>query len=143
MKDKLGKYEIRRELGRGAMGVVYEGYDPMIKRARRDQDDPRRPARARGRGDMLARFRREAQAAGRLSHPNIVAIYDFDEDDGTSFIAMEYVRGRDLRDYFSSGERFRTADALRIMDGDPRRARATRTRTAWSTATSSRPTCSC
>ena len=113
--DKLGKYEIRRELGRGAMGVVYEAYDPMIKRVvalktiRADQlvreDAP----------VVLARFRREAQAAGRLNHPNIVAIYDFDEDAGTAFIAMEYVTGRDLRQCFESGERFKTADAVRLM----------------------------
>jgi serine/threonine-protein kinase len=115
MKDKLGKYEIRRELGRGAMGVVYEAYDPMIKRIvalktiRADQlqreDAP----------VVLARFRREAQAAGRLNHPNIVSIYDFDEDDGTSFIAMEHVTGRDLKEYFEAGERFKTADAVRLM----------------------------
>jgi eukaryotic-like serine/threonine-protein kinase len=112
--EKLGKYEIRRELGRGAMGVVYEAYDPMIKRVvalktiRADQltreDAP----------VVLARFRREAQAAGRLNHPNIVSIYDFDEDAGTSFIAMEYVTGRDLRECFESGERFKTADAVRL-----------------------------
>ena len=113
--EKLGKYEIRREIGRGAMGVVYEGYDPMIKRAvaiktiRADQ-----LAREEA-DDILARFRREAQAAGRLNHPNIVAIYDFDEDDGTSFIAMEYVEGRDLRDYFAANERFASAEAFRIM----------------------------
>jgi eukaryotic-like serine/threonine-protein kinase len=115
VNDKLGKYEIRRELGRGAMGVVYEAYDPMIKRVvalktiRADQlqreDAP----------VVLARFRREAQAAGRLNHPNIVSIYDFDEDAGTSFIAMEYVTGRDLRECFEGGERFKTADAVRLM----------------------------
>ena len=113
--DKLGKYDIRRELGRGAMGVVYEAYDPLIKRIvalktiRADQlareDAP----------VVLARFRREAQAAGRLNHPNIVAIYDFDEDNGTSFIAMEFVTGRDLKQAFESGERFRTTDVVRIM----------------------------
>jgi serine/threonine-protein kinase len=113
--EKLGKYEIRREIGRGAMGVVYEGYDPMIKRPvaiktiRGDQLAKEEAA------DILARFRREAQAAGRLTHPNIVAIYDFDEDAGTSFIAMEFVEGRDLRDYFAASERFAAKDAFRIM----------------------------
>jgi len=113
--DRLGKYEIRRTLGRGAMGVVYEAYDPMIKR---------RVALKTIRGDQLtgedaatvvARFRREAQAAGRLNHPNIVAIYDFDEDDGTSFIAMEYVDGRDLKTAFEGHERFANAEIVRIM----------------------------
>ena len=115
MKSQLGKYEIRRELGRGAMGVVYEAYDPMIKRRvalktiRPDQLTGERPE------DVVARFRREAQAAGRLSHPNIVLIYDCDEDDGTWFIAMEYVDGRELKDAFAAEERFRPADIERIM----------------------------
>ena len=115
MKNQLGKYEIRRELGRGAMGVVYEAYDPMIKRRvalktiRPDQLTGERPE------DVIARFRREAQAAGRLSHPNIVSIYDCDEDQGTWFIAMEYVDGRELKDAFAAEERFRPADIERIM----------------------------
>jgi len=115
VKSQLGKYEIRRELGRGAMGVVYEAYDPMIKRRvalktiRPDQLTGERPE------DVVARFRREAQAAGRLSHPNIVSIYDCDEDDGTWFIAMEYVDGRELKDAFAAEERFRPADIERIM----------------------------
>ncbi len=115
MISQLGKYEIRRELGRGAMGVVYEGYDPLIKRRvalktiRPDQLEGERPE------DLVARFRREAQAAGRLSHPNIVAIYDFDEDAGTWFIAMEFVDGRELKECFAAEERFRPADIERIM----------------------------
>ncbi|HLX26975.1 MAG TPA: serine/threonine-protein kinase [Casimicrobiaceae bacterium] len=115
MIAQLGKYEIRRELARGAMGVVYEAYDTLIKRRvalktiRPDQLDGEKTA------DMLARFRREAQAAGRLNHPNIVAIYDFDEDAGTSFIAMEFVEGRDLKECFAANERFRMQDIERIM----------------------------
>ena len=115
MISQLGKYEIRRELGRGAMGVVYEAYDPLIKRRvalktiRPDQLAGERP------DDVIARFRREAQAAGRLSHPNIVSIYECDEEDGTWFIAMEYVDGRELKDCFASDERFRAADIERIM----------------------------
>ncbi len=113
--EMLGKYEVRRELGRGAMGVVYEGFDPLIKRVvalktiRPDQlagDDA---------VAVVARFRREAQAAGRLSHPNIVPIYDFGEDGGVHYIAMEFVRGRELKACFDANERFRTADIVRIM----------------------------
>jgi eukaryotic-like serine/threonine-protein kinase len=115
MINQLGKYEIRRELGRGAMGVVYEAFDPMIKRRvalktiRPDQLATERP------DDVVARFRREAQAAGRLSHPNIVSIYDCDEDGGTWFIAMEFVDGRELKEAFANDERFRPADIERIM----------------------------
>ncbi|HEX6974946.1 MAG TPA: serine/threonine-protein kinase, partial [Vicinamibacterales bacterium] len=111
---KLGKYEIRRELGRGAMGVVYEGYDPMIQRVvalKTIRPDQLVGAHAQ---EILERFRREAQAAGRLTHPNIVAIYDFGEDAGVWYIAMELVRGKELKAYFEANERFATADVVRI-----------------------------
>ena len=113
--DNIGKYEIRREIGRGAMGVVYEAYDPAIKRLvalktiRADQLSGENPQ------SVIARFRREAQAAGRLNHPNIVAIYDFGEDSGVWYIAMEFVQGRELKECFESNERFRFADIVRIM----------------------------
>lgn len=112
---KLGKYEIRGELGQGAMGIVYDGFDPMIgrrvalKTVRRDQLD-----RAEAE-EILARFRREAQAAGRLNHPNIVQIYEYGEDEGTAYIAMEFVEGRELKDYFDADERFPMAEIVRIM----------------------------
>ena len=112
---KLGKYEIRRELGRGAMGVVYEAFDPSIERVvalktiRRDQLEG---AEAQ---DMVGRFQREAKAAGRLNHPNIVSIYEFGEDDGTLFIAMEFVSGRELKSYFEKNERFQMAEVVRLM----------------------------
>jgi len=113
--DHIGKYEIRRELGRGAMGIVYEGFDPLIERVvalktiRADQLAGDNAA------DVIARFRREAQAAGRLTHPNIVSIYDFGEDAGVWYIAMEFVKGRELKDYFEANERFATKDAVRIL----------------------------
>ena len=114
-EGSIGKYEIRRELGRGAMGVVYEGYDPAIKRVvalktiRADQLSGEQS------DAVIARFRREAQAAGRLNHPNIVSIYDFGEDGGTWYIAMELVQGRELKACFDADERFRLGDAVRIM----------------------------
>ena len=113
--NKLGKYEIRRELGRGAMGIVYEGYDPMIERTvaiktiRPEQFDKAQIA------DLLARFKREAQAAGRLNHPNIVGIYEYGEDAGVAFIAMEYIKGRELKDYFDENRRFPMKEIERIM----------------------------
>jgi serine/threonine-protein kinase len=115
MPQKLGKYEVRRELGRGAMGVVYEGFDPGIARrvalktVRKDQLEKDEAL------ELLSRFRREAQAAGRLNHPNIVAIYEYGEDEGTAFIAMEFVEGRELKDYFDQSERFPLAEVSRLM----------------------------
>jgi serine/threonine-protein kinase len=111
----LGKYEIRHEIGRGAMGIVYEGYDPMIKRIvalKTIRADQLAGADA---ANVVARFRREAQAAGRLNHPNIVSIYEFGEDAGTWFIAMERIDGRELKQCFEANERFTTADIVRIM----------------------------
>jgi len=114
-EGSIGKYEIRREIGRGAMGVVYEAYDPAIKRVvalktiRADQ------LAGENATTVIARFRREAQAAGRLNHPNIVSIYDFGDEDGVSFIAMEFVHGRELKSCFDADERFRLPDVVRIM----------------------------
>lgn len=96
--EKLGRYQIVRELGKGAMGIVYEGEDPnigrrvAIKTARRDVMESSGLA-----DEMMARFLREARAAGALSHPHIITVYDADEQDGIAYIAMEFLDGGDLR----------------------------------------------
>src|SRR5262249_60641553 len=88
---KLGKYEIRRELGKGAMGVVYEGFDPTIERVvalktiRADQLGGEDAA------EIMARFRREAQAGGGLNHHRIVSIYEYGEGAGAPVIAVAFV----------------------------------------------------
>jgi serine/threonine-protein kinase len=111
---RLGKYAIRRELGRGAMGVVYEGFDPVIERTVAIKTI--RPEHLdEGADDMMARFRREAQAAGRLNHPNIVSIYEYGEEKGVAFIAMEFVKGKELKSFFDEGRRFADKDIARIM----------------------------
>jgi len=114
--DRLGKYELTEVLGTGAMGVVYKGFDPGIQRTvaiktiRRELIVGDRPA-----ATMLARFQNEARAAGRLAHPGIVAVYDFGEDASVAYIAMEYVEGNSLREYFNRGTRFAERDAVSIM----------------------------
>ena len=96
---KTGRYQIIDELGHGAMGVVYRGFDPTIgrtvaiKTVLLETADP----------EMLKRFRREAQAAGILSHPNIVTIYDAGEEEGIFYIAMELVEGETLQERISRG----------------------------------------
>jgi eukaryotic-like serine/threonine-protein kinase len=131
---QLGKYQIRRELGKGAMGIVYEGFDPGIERVVAIKTIL--PSQLKGGevNDVLARFKREAQAAGRLNHPGIVAVYDYGEvvaeTDHTmvagaqpplgggqrvAFIAMEYVQGRELRDFFEANERFALKQVERLM----------------------------
>lgn len=118
MSDKLGKYELRRVLGKGAMGTVYEGYDPVIDRTvaiktvrlvGADSED----AQAL---EELERFRREAKAAGRLQHPNIVGVFDYGETDDIAYIVMEYVDGTTLKQVLDSGERYGVDEVVRLMD---------------------------
>jgi eukaryotic-like serine/threonine-protein kinase len=95
MFEKLGKFEIKRVLGNGAMGEVYLGVDPSI--GREVAIKTILPAAAQG-GEAKQRFAREARAAGVLNHPNLVTIYEFGEDQGVLYIAMEYVKGHDLEE---------------------------------------------
>lgn len=95
---KIGKYAIIREIGKGAMGVVYEGYDPLIKRkvaiktARKDLSVSASIA-----DEIFIRFTREAIMAGQIQHPNVVTIYDMDNEEGLAYIVMEYIEGEDLK----------------------------------------------
>ena len=99
---KIGRYEVLDEIGHGAMGTVWRARDPLIERtvaiktvaiAKLRQDD----------ADAETRFLREAQSAGRLSHPNIVTIFDVGETDELAYIAMEYLPGATLRDVMNNG----------------------------------------
>jgi serine/threonine-protein kinase len=99
-KPMLGRYQIEKELGKGAMGVVYQGRDPKINRivaiktmalAQEFEGDELE--------DVKQRFFREAETAGRLNHPNIVTMYDAGEDQELAYIAMEFLKGRDLLPY--------------------------------------------
>ena len=96
-KPMLGRYQIEKELGKGAMGVVYLGRDPKINRVvaiktmalsqEFDEDEL---------VEVKERFFREAETAGRLNHPNIVTMYDAGEEHDLAYIAMEFLKGRDL-----------------------------------------------
>ncbi|BCA57015.1 putative serine/threonine protein kinase [Nitrospira sp. KM1] len=96
----LGRYKVLKELGRGAMGIVYLGKDPTIQRfvaiktMRLDQIDDSEKLQ-----EVKARFFREAESAGKLSHPNIVTIYDAGEQDDLGYIAMELLDGQALRQW--------------------------------------------
>ena len=98
--QRLGRYVIERRIGRGAMGAVYLGKDPRINRAvavkaipieKEFEDEELKEARLR--------FYREAESAGRLTHPNIITVFDAGEDKGLAYIAMEYVPGVALKDF--------------------------------------------
>src|ERR1700730_612264 len=90
---KLGKYDVLDVVGRGGMGVVYKGIDPGIGRLVAIKmmtagfaNDP----------DLLKRFYREAQSAGKLQHPNIVTIYDLGNQDGNPYMVMQFLEGESL-----------------------------------------------
>ncbi|MFH0726306.1 MAG: serine/threonine-protein kinase [Pseudomonadota bacterium] len=96
----LGRYELLHPIGQGAMGTVYLGQDPHIKRKTAIKtyrfNEEFDPADAE---EMKRKFFREAESAGKLSHPGIVTIFDAGEEDGLAYIAMEYLDGKDLRAY--------------------------------------------
>lgn len=97
MISHLGRYEIVGELGQGAMGVVYKATDPLIDRIVAIKTITLSLAQEE-RDEYEGRFYQEAKAAGRLSHPNIVTIYDVGRSGDIAYIAMEFLQGRELRD---------------------------------------------
>ena len=115
MPAKLGRYEVIRELGKGAMGIVYEGKDPNIGRRVAIKTARREVVEASGMADeMMERFLREAKAAGALNHPHIITIYDAAEEDGMAYIAMEYLEGGDLGDIVDSRKRLGMEEIVEI-----------------------------
>jgi serine/threonine-protein kinase len=114
---KAGRYEIVDELGRGAMGVVYRAVDPVIGR---NVAVKTIKLSAEGTGltrpELLLRFQTEARAAGLLTHPNIVVVFDAGEEDGLYYITMELVEGKSLQALLDDGHAFPLPRVLRIMD---------------------------
>jgi serine/threonine-protein kinase len=102
-RPTLGRYEIEREIGRGAMGVVYLGKDPKIARTVAIKTLSYQAFEPEELNDLKSRFFREAEAAGRLSHPAIVTVYDVGEEADLAFIAMDYAQGRPLSEFCQPG----------------------------------------
>jgi serine/threonine-protein kinase len=113
---RLGRYQILHELGKGAMGVVYRARDPMINREVALKSIP---LATEFEGEELeqarVKFFREAEMAGRLSHPHIVTIYDAGEQDGTAYIAMELLRGVHLVEYTDPARLLPPAIAIEVV----------------------------
>ncbi|WP_286222168.1 serine/threonine-protein kinase [Marinobacter apostichopi] len=114
-RPTLGRYEIERELGRGAMGVVFLGKDPKIARtvaiktlSYQAFDDGHLP-------ELKQRFFREAEAAGRLDHPAIVTVYDVGEEADLAYIAMDYAQGRPLSEFGKPGRLLPLPTVLEII----------------------------
>ncbi|TXH45909.1 MAG: serine/threonine protein kinase [Burkholderiaceae bacterium] len=113
---RFGKYRVERLLGEGAMGVVYEAHDPDIHRRVAIKAIRRSLLAPEARDlDGENRFRNEAQAAGRLSHPNIVSVYEYAQTGEQRYIAMEYVAGVSLHETVVHGLRLPLADTLSVI----------------------------
>src|SRR5712692_1572193 len=112
MPDKIGKYEVIERIGRGGMGMIFKAHDPVLDRpvalkvisSEIEVTD-----------ELRARFFREAQACAKLSHPNIVTVYDMGEDDGRLFIVMELLEGQELRRLITPGTSLTLEDKLSVM----------------------------
>jgi serine/threonine protein kinase len=114
---KAGRYEIVGEVGRGAMGVVYKALDPVIGRTVAVKTIRLSEAgTGLTRPELLSRFQTEARAAGLLTHPNIVVVYDAGEENGLYYITMELVEGRSVQALLDEGQRFSLPRVLRIME---------------------------
>jgi serine/threonine-protein kinase len=115
-KPMLGRYQVEKELGKGAMGVVYLGRDPKINRvvaiktmalSQEFEEDELK--------DVKERFFREAETAGRLNHPNIVTIFDAGEEHDLAYIAMEFLKGKDLVPYTKPGNLMPLAKVMDVV----------------------------
>ena len=114
---QLGRYDLIRVLGQGAMGKVYEAHDPNLGRSvaiKTIRVDGLSPADAT---EYEVRFRVEAHSAARLQHPHIVSVYDADRDGDTTFLVMEFVQGQDLKHHLDQGARYTLGQTLEIMTG--------------------------
>jgi serine/threonine-protein kinase len=104
MIGQLGKYRIDGVLGKGAMGVVYKAFDPLIERTVALKTIRKELFSDDQQAELIGRFKNEAMAAGRLNHPNIVTVYDYGEDSESAYIAMEFVDGTPLDTLLVAGQ---------------------------------------
>jgi hypothetical protein len=114
--QRLGRYQLEREIGRGAMGVVYLGRDTAINRLVAIKAIPLASEFSEVElAEARTRFFREAETAGRLNHPNIVTIYDVGEERGLAYIAMEYLKGRHLSEHATSNTLLEPRKVLELI----------------------------
>jgi predicted Ser/Thr protein kinase len=115
--ERLGKYQLRGTLGRGAMGVVHDGWDEALARRVAIKTVRLPPDPDPDTAEEIARFRRGAQAAARLSHPNIVPVYEYGEEAGLAYIVMAFVDGPSLKALLDRQERLALPALARVMEG--------------------------
>jgi serine/threonine protein kinase len=111
---RIGKFQIMHELGRGTVGSVYLGHDPVIDRSVAIKTFSTKLS-ATEKKQYEQHFINEARAAGRLSHPSIVTIFDASSEGGTTYIAMEYLRGKELSKLLEQGRRFTPDETANII----------------------------
>jgi len=112
---KLGRYDLIRVLGKGAMGLVYEERDPNLDRRVAIKTIKVENLSDEAAAEYEVRFRTEARSAARLQHPNIVSVYDSDRDGDIAFLVMEFVQGDDLKHHLDKGEVYTLKQTLSIM----------------------------
>ncbi len=116
--EKIGKYKISGILGKGAMGIVYKALDPdidrevAIKTVRFDlvSDDESENE------EIMERFMREAQSAGKLTHPNIITIFDVGREESLTYIVMQYIQGQSLQRLIASGDKLPTTEVVQLYE---------------------------
>ena len=112
---KLGRYDLVRVLGKGAMGIVYEGRDPNLDRRVAIKTVKVENLSEEAASEYEARFRTEARSAARLQHPNIVSVYDSDRDGDIAYLVMEYIQGDDLKHHLDKGVRYSLEQSLKMI----------------------------
>ena len=113
--EKLGRYDIIRVLGKGAMGLVYEARDPNLDRRVAIKTIKVENLPEAAVAEYEARFRTEARSAARLQHPNIVSVYDSERHGDTAYLVMEFVRGEDLKQHLDGGRRYSLEQSVAIV----------------------------
>jgi len=111
----LGRYKIQGVLGKGAMGLVYDGVDPTLDRRVAIKTILTRNLDESTAKHYSMRFKREVRAVARLNHPNIVQVYDYGTEGDLAYIVMEYIKGRELKDAFDAKETFDFRTIYRLM----------------------------
>ena len=113
--SKLGRYDLLRVLGKGAMGLVYEGHDPNLNRRVAIKTIQVEYLSQEAGAEYEFRFRTEAHSAARLQHPNIVSVYDADRDGGVAYLVMEFIQGQDLKQHLDSGVVYSLAQSVAMV----------------------------
>jgi serine/threonine-protein kinase len=112
---KLGRYEVKGVLGKGAMGLVYDGRDPQLDRRVAIKTITTKNLDEATAKHYAMRFKREVRAVAKVSHANIVQVYDFGTEGDLNYIVMEYIQGKELKDAFDSKQRFDLQAIFRMM----------------------------